>query len=151
MSLQHQLNEWGRKHQPKWLVVIRAALGLCLFIKGIQFIQNSTLIGQIISGSSLQQFTWLQTVIPWLHLLGGALIIIGLFTRIAVLIQIPILLGALFFVNSNKGVFAGQSDLLFSIIVLLLLIFFLFEGGGPFSWDRTLRREKKSPGKYPAS
>ncbi len=149
MSLQHQLNEWGRKHQPKWLVVLRAALGLCLFIKGIQFIQNTTMIGQIISGSSLQNFTWIQTVIPWLHLLGGFLIIIGLFTRIATLVQIPILIGAIFFVHSKKGIFAGESDLLFSIIILLLLIFFFIEGGGPFSWDKALRKERKEPDKYP--
>ncbi len=151
MSLYHQLNEWGKKHQPKWLVVIRVALGLCLFVKGIQFIQNSTLISQMISGSSFQNFTWLQTVIPWLHLLGGVLIIIGLFTRLATLIQVPILLGAVFFVNSKRGVFAGESDLLFSIIILLLLIFFLVEGGGPFSWDGAMRREKKDPNKYPAA
>ena len=150
MSLQSQLNEWSNKHHPKWMIVLRVGLGLCLFIKGIQFIQNTTLIGQIISGSSLQNFTWLQTVIPWLHLLCGVMIIIGLFTRIASLVQIPILIGAIFFVHSKKGVFAGESDLLFSIVILLLLVIFLIEGGGPLSWDNSIRKEKRDHLKYPA-
>lgn len=144
MSLQSQLNKWSNNHHPKWLVVLRVGLGLCLFIKGIQFIQNTTLISQIISGSSFQKFIWLQTVIPWIHLLGAVFIIIGLFTRIAILFQIPILIGAIFFVHSRKGIFAGETDLLFSIVIFILLIVFLVEGGGPFSWDHSLHKEKRN-------
>jgi len=62
--------------------------------------------------------------------------VIGLFTRIAVILQIPILIGAIIFVNTKSGVYSGESDLLFSVIVLVLLLFFLVEGGGPYSVDR---------------
>ncbi len=143
MNLIKNLNEWSSQHHPKWLVVLRVVLGLLLFLKGIQFIQNSTLIGQMISESpSLQNFIKFQTVIPWLHLLGGLLIILGLFTRIASLVQVPILLAAIIFVNAKKGVFAGESDLLFSIVILILLIVFIIEGGGPFSLDNRRRKQK---------
>ncbi len=67
------------------------------------------------------------------------MIVIGLFTRIAALLQIPILIGAIIFVNTKSGVYSGESDLLFSIIVLVLLIFFLIEGGGPYSVDRQIK------------
>lgn len=141
MNLAGQLNHWSSKHHPKWLVILRVGLGLCLFIKGIQFIQYSTVIGQMISGSSLQNFTWLQTIIPWLHLFGGVMIIIGLFTRIATLVQIPILVGAIFFVHSGKGIFAGGTGLLFSVIILLLLVIFFIEGGGSLSLDHSIRKK----------
>ena len=68
------------------------------------------------------------------------MILAGLFTRLAVLLQIPILIGAVFFVNAKQGVFAGASDLLFSVIILVMLCFFLVEGGGPFSLDNALRK-----------
>ena len=144
MSLLHQMNEWSSKHHPKWLVFLRVALGLCLFIKGFEFIQNSVeLTGFFSATSYFQKATWLNTVIPWIHLLGGSMIIVGLFTRLWTLVQIPVLLGAVFFVNAKTGVFAGESDLMFAIIILLLLVFFFIEGGGPISLDNYFKNYKK--------
>jgi uncharacterized membrane protein YphA (DoxX/SURF4 family) len=140
MGIAHQIESWGTRHHPKWLVVLRAGLGLCLFIKGIQFIYNSILLDQIFANSAfLSKFSWLGTIIPYLHLLGGALIIAGLFTRIICMVHIPILLGAVFLVNIRQGFFSGGADLPFSIIVLALLCFFLVEGSGYFSLDRRMR------------
>ncbi len=136
MGAVHQLQTWSASHNPKWLVVLRAGLGFCLFIKGIQFIYNSIILDEIFAGSAfLSKLSWLSTVIPYIHLLGGALIIAGLFTRMACLIQIPILLGAVVLVNMKQGFFSGGTDLPFSIIMLLFLFFFLVEGGGLVSLD----------------
>lgn len=144
MSLLHQMNEWSSRHHPKWLVILRVVLGLCLFLKGLGFIQNDVILsGLIFQTSFIQKASWLNTLIPWLHLLGGAMILAGLFTRFWCLVQIPILLGAVIFVNAKKGVFAGESDLLFPIIILILLIFFFIEGGGPLSLDNFLRNPSK--------
>lgn len=145
MSFIQQIDEWSGKHNPKWLVAIRVALGICLFVKGFGFIKNTTVLEGYISTTSLaENVSWLTTLIPWIHLLGGSMIIAGLFTRLGALLQIPILLGAVFFVNAKKGIFAGESDLLFSIIILLLLIFFLFEGGGKLSLDNYFAKSDKN-------
>ena len=149
MSLLHQINEWSNKHHPKWLVAIRVVLGLCLFIKGFGFIRDQTLLLSLITQTTFSgQVSWLATVIPWVHLLGGSLIIVGLLTRLSVLVQIPILIGAVFFVNARLGLYSTGSDLLFSIIILLLLIFFLIEGAGPISLDSYFGFSgyKKKPG-----
>lgn len=144
MSLLHQMNEWSSKHHPKWLVVLRVVLGLCLFIKGFTFIQNSVLLSDVIAQTSIiKNAEWLTTIIPWLHLLGGSMIIGGLFTRLSCLVQIPILLGAIIFVNARRGIFAGESDLLFSLIVFILLVFFFIEGGGPLSLDSYFSKSAK--------
>ena len=68
------------------------------------------------------------------------MILVGLFTRLWCLLQIPVLIGAMLLVNVRHGFFAGESDLLFSIIVFVLLLFFFIEGGGPLSLDNFLRR-----------
>ena len=144
MNLLHQIDDWSIKHHPKWLVALRAALGLVLFLKGISFIKNSTLLPQLLGQSSISQTAgWLADFIPWVHLFGGCLIIIGLFTRFAALLQVPILISAVFFINAHRGIFTGSSDLLFSIIVLFLLIFFVIEGSGPFSFDNYLKSSAK--------
>src|SRR3954470_19786199 len=134
-----RINEWSVKHQPQWLVIVRIALGLCLLAKGISFIRNSTILQEIFTTSIPHALSWMAYFIPWAHLFGGFLIVIGLFTRIAVILQIPILLGAIIFVNSKAGVYSGESDLLFSVIVLVLLLFFLVEGSGSYSVDKQIK------------
>lgn len=125
----------------KFLVVFRVFLGLGLFIKGLQFIKDKSLLNQVFKESLiLQDYFWLETIIPWLSLLCGFFIIIGLYTRLSALLQIPVLAGAIIFVHAKKGIYAGESELAFSIVVLVMLLFFLFEGSGAFSLDRWMRR-----------
>ncbi len=139
----HQLQQWSITHHPKWLVIVRVALGFSLILKGFYFISNSVYLQNMLQQSNLSGMDWLKIVIPVLHLAGGSLIVAGLFTRWAVLIQIPILVGAVFFVNARHGVFAGQSELGLSLAILVLLCFFFAEGGGPISLDDYFRRNPK--------
>ena len=144
MNLKSTLKKFDKSYHPKWLAVLRILLGLSLFVKGILFIQNKSLITNVIEHTYfLKGNEWLEVLIPWMHLLGGVFIIIGLFTRVAILIQIPILIGAIVFVNAKKGVYAGDSELLLAVILLVILLFFLFEGGGPLSWDKYLNKQKE--------
>jgi putative oxidoreductase len=144
MGMLHQIEHWGATHHPKWLVVLRVALGICLFIKGISFISDTADLQQLLSGSNFtHSFPWLAYIIAWVHLFGGFMIIIGLLTRFAVLIQIPILLGAVLFVNLSANPFSSSSEFGFSLAVLLLLFIFLVEGGGPLSLDNYFKQNPK--------
>lgn len=139
-----QIDDWSIRHHPQWLILPRVALGIALFIKGVEFIRNNSLLPQLIEKTSLTGVSgFLSAFIPWAHLFGGVMIVVGLFTRLAAALQIPILLGAVFFVNAKSGIFAVNSDLLFSLIILFLLIFFLIEGGGTFSLDHSFRGTSK--------
>lgn len=135
-----QIDHWGATHHPKWLVVLRVALGICLFFKGIIFISDTTDLQRLLAGSNFtQDFPWLAYIIAWVHLFGGFMIIIGLLTRFAVLLQIPILLGAVLLVNMN-GNPLPSSEFGFSLVVLLMLLFFLVEGPGPVSLDNYFKQ-----------
>lgn len=135
MGTLQQIHRWSLTHHPRWLVVFRVALGLCLFVKGISFLVNTSTLEELVKGSLVaSRSDWLVIFITWSHLLGGFLIIIGLLTRWAVLVQIPILMGAIIFINTQRDAF-GAFELPFALLVLVLLIFFLVEGGGPISLD----------------
>ena len=135
MGTLQQIHRWSLTHHPRWLVVMRVALGLCLFVKGIFFLANTSTLEELVKGSLVaNRSDWMVIFITWSHLLGGFLIIIGLLTRWAVLLQIPILMGAIIFINTQRDAF-GAFELPFALMVLLLLIFFLIEGGGPISLD----------------
>ncbi|HUP12515.1 MAG TPA: DoxX family protein [Niastella sp.] len=135
MGTLQQINRWSLAHNPRWLVVLRVALGICLFFKGIFFLANTSTLEELVRGSLVaNRADWMVIFITWSHLLGGFLIIIGLLTRWAVMLQIPILMGAIIFVNTQRDSF-GAFELPFAFIILFLLILFLIEGGGPISLD----------------
>lgn len=134
MGMLHQLNQWSITHHPRWLVILRVALGVSLFVKGISFIANSVELQALLQQSNLPSSAWVSDSIAWIHLLGGAFIIIGFFTRLSIAVQIPILLVAVLFINARQGMLAG-SEFLFSLLILILLVLFFIEGGGPLSLD----------------
>jgi putative oxidoreductase len=127
---------------PKGLFVLRILLGILLFMKGIQFIYDNTPIQQVLQKqATLQEYTWLQTIIPWIHLLGGVFITIGMFTRLAIVIQLPILIGAILFSQEKMSPIVMNSSLAYALIVLVLLFIFLFVGNGPVSWKKMIDKE----------
>jgi len=134
MAILHQLDKWSTTH-PRLLLLLRVALGTALIFKGISFMSDMMSFRALLAGSSFNFLPdWMALVITWIHLLCGFLITIGLFTRLSALVQIPILIGAVF-INASIGVFTPGSELIFSLLVLALLVFFLFEGGGELSLD----------------
>ena len=140
MGIMHQSYRTG-ENVPKWIVVLRIVLGLSLIYKGILFFKNADALQDLFTQIAiLDNFTWATALIPWVHLIGGVLILFGLFTRLASLLQIPILFGALIFVNLKDGVYANNSDLPFSFMILVLVIAFSFVGGGYMSLDNVWRK-----------
>jgi uncharacterized membrane protein YphA (DoxX/SURF4 family) len=84
--------------------------------------------------------------IVFAHLVGGFLLCLGILTRFACIIQIPVLIGAIIFINSDSGIFRPFSELTLSILVLALLILFLIVGNGP--WSLKLFGDKEENRKY---
>jgi putative oxidoreductase len=61
---------------------------------------------------------------------------------LSALAQVPILLGAVFFVNISSGFSALNSELWLSVMVLFLLIMFVVVGSGKFSMDDWMSRHE---------
>jgi|SRR5215831_9469524 len=143
MNTIQQIQKWSLTHHPRWLVVVRVALGLFLFIKGISFIVNATIMEKLLhSGWLSDNAAYIAIGVSWVHLLGGFLIIIGLFTRWAALVQIPILLAAIFFLNMDRQSIGNGTELPLAITILLLCMFFLVEGSGPLSLDNFFKKHQ---------
>lgn len=141
MNILQRLEYWGDHHHPKWLDLIRIALGIFLLLKGVEFLNNlgevMTLLGSNLSFGSLMVLIVGHYII-FAHLLGGFLLILGLLTRFACLVQIPILIGAL--VYSGK-LLSPFSEIAIAVLILLLLIYFMVVGNGPWSFEAVAQRE----------
>jgi uncharacterized membrane protein YphA (DoxX/SURF4 family) len=140
MYLLQKINNWSETHHPVWIDVFRMLLGVILVWQAVYFIANKQAIVQIVSQYGFGFFTMTAAhAIIGAHLIGGLLIISGLLTRLAVIIQIPILLANLVFVVIPNGFMTLRSEAELTVIVLALLILFLVEGSGHFSLDEYLK------------
>jgi putative oxidoreductase len=142
MNLIYKIEHWGELHHPKFIDIIRMLLGLFLFVKGYIFLGNEGYLRWLIieNGIIKQSPKLIGTLIDYvtyMHLLGGTLIFLGLWTRTAALLQIPIVFGAVFFVNILSPFV--NSELWLSILVLSLLLLFVVIGSGPLSLDKFLK------------
>ena len=136
MNILQRFEQWGDAHHPKWLDLIRIVLGAFLFYKGIDFLNNSsTITGPLSTKTSFGNFAIivLSHYVVFAHLLGGIMLVAGFFTRFACLIQIPIMIGAVFFISFASDVLKPYNELFISILVLLLLCYFLVVGNGPWA------------------
>lgn len=135
--------------QPAWLTILRILLGGMLFIKGIIFISDTTKLETLLHGSRLaEHYTpLLATGIAWANLLCGLFILCGLLTRLCCLIQIPMMIVAVFFVNIPNRTINNGSELALSIFILVLLIIFFLEGSGRLSADEYFRTYYKEGNK----
>lgn len=144
MGFMQSITNWNATHHPRWLVLPRVALGICILIKGISFVRNTVELKSILANTKLGiPADALTIIITSLHLFCGFFIVIGLFTRWATLIMIPILAYAVLFINAKKGIFVAESEFTFSLAILLLLIFFFVAGGGYLSLDRYIKKNPK--------
>lgn len=131
-----QLNKWANAHTNVAFDVWRIVLGLFLIFKGLQFSFQTNYLGDIISSSSLGTGLFLEHYIAMAHIAGGLLVAMGLITRWALLIQLPIFIGAVV-VNFTGAMHA--SDFLQASAVLISSLFFIYYGSGRHSADYSLK------------
>ncbi|HEX9599986.1 MAG TPA: DoxX family protein [Mariniflexile sp.] len=127
------LNKWANGHTYFPLDLLRVALGIFLFIKGISFMADSMMLLQLFKPmeNMVGGMIAVHYVAP-AHFIGGILIAFGLLTRWAIIAQLPILIGAIL-IN-----FVGEmhtSNFILAIVILLISVFFLFYGSGKHSLD----------------
>ena len=139
MNYLQRLEYWGEAHHPKYMDIVRIAFGIFLCIKGIEFANNSAILTETMENKLVVNpflFSLMIQYVIFGHIIGGFLIAAGLLTRLACLLQIPILLGALIFVQWN--VLQHFSEFFLALLTLILLCYFMIIGSGPWSLDKAL-------------
>lgn len=118
------------------LDAIRVYVGAGLFFRGLVLLLTDTGLQQLTGGAAPSLTTsGIAVYVMAAHLLGGVLLTIGLYTRLAALVQIPVLVGAVTLVHWQDGLLSANQSLEFSVLVLYLLLMVLLFGGGRWSLD----------------
>jgi uncharacterized membrane protein YphA (DoxX/SURF4 family) len=143
MNFTTKISKWGDDHHPWLLDILRILLGLFLLNKGIIFLKDSGYLRDLIlAKEAVNQPPGLVTAIvfyvSYIHVVGGGLMVLGLYTRVWAILQFPVVLGAVFLVNITAPYV--NSELWLSILVLAMLTVFIIFGSGPLSIDHLLKR-----------
>lgn len=145
MNMIEKVEGWGNAHRPGWLDIFRIVLGIYITYKGFSFLGNIQNLEMTLQGMNMS-FVGVSIAhyVVFAHVLCGPLIAFGLLTRIMCVVQLPILIGAVFMVNFPKGFMSigHHIELEISLIVLVGLIIFMIFGAGKFSIDEKRRHEK---------
>lgn len=128
------------KHQKLAYSYIRIFLGMVLSIRGFVLITNPEYMSEMVTEEKLYIG---YAVVAIVHLVGGLLLAVGFLTRFAAFIQIPVMIGAIFFVHNGESLMEAGQSLELAILVLYLLILFALYGSGPLSID-AWQLEKKN-------
>ena len=144
MNKINQCKQWVQLHADIIIDLIRIYLGLGLFLKAVYFMGHRELLEQLLETSDTQLFAQAAVahyVIP-VHPLGGLMLALGILTRVAALAQIPIMVGAVFYVHLPKLMqVEPRQSFEFSALVLFLLVMIFIFGGGRWSADGFLARK----------
>ena len=119
--------QWLDNNQNLAYSLIRVFLGLALVVRGWVFFADPGTVTDLAREESL--YMWFSYVTLG-HLFGGLFLMIGLQTRLAALIQVPILFGAVFIVHADQNLATVGQSLELSVMVLVLLIVYTLFGSG---------------------
>ena len=139
MLVLKRLNKWANNHTNYGTDTLRILLGLFLFLKGLDFIRQSEYIVQLLN--PLDTFGSSMIIVHYIamaHLVGGLLVSLGFLTRLSLIIQLPILIGAVL-INFVGVMIPG--DLWQALIAMIAAVFFLFYGSGKHSLDYNFKLE----------
>lgn len=133
------IHAWQWQHNSAGFDIIRIFLGFALIVRGVWFMTHPEAIQEM---AGTQPADWMVLYLKLAHLIGGALLVLGFYTRVGALIQIPVLLEAVFFVHMRRGFGSPNQSLELAALVLFLLVVIFIFGAGTYSLD--YRRLKPS-------
>ncbi len=135
------LTRWADAHRAEALDLVRIYLGLGLLVRGFVFLADPSAYTALLPGGSESSFATftLAHYVGLSHVAGGLLLMVGMLTRLAALVQIPILAGAAFLVHLPATGPFGQEFALAGVALALLVVFAVW-GGGPWSLDQATDR-----------
>ncbi len=141
MRLIKKLNKWANSHAYYPIDILRIVLGIFLIYKGIFFFRNSSFLIEILSQLNFDEFSavmWSVHYVGLFHFVGGLMVIFGLLTRLSLIVQLPIFLGA---VTINFFGVMNVQNLTEASIALVLSVFFILYGSGKHSMDYDLKMQ----------
>jgi putative oxidoreductase len=141
---------WLSAHGDWAIEIVRAYLGVLLIWRGLYFLQNSNEFLQLIGAERIPMAAFFFAhYVMFAHIVGGALLAVGLLTRVVAAFQLPILCGAVVVLFLRGAHSAPGSEFEYALLVLGLLAMYVFYGSGRLSVDHVIDVQAAAQSKRP--
>jgi putative oxidoreductase len=136
-----ELRLWIEKNRDLVWDALRMYLGLALFVKGVAFLATPPALVALMAAHGVPFASRaLAEYVGATHVIGGLALAFGIFTRLAALLQLPNVVGALVFVHLGSGLFSPAQSLELDALVAVILVLFAAGGAGRLSVDWSFER-----------
>ncbi|MBS3178310.1 MULTISPECIES: DoxX family protein [unclassified Pseudoclavibacter] len=135
------------------LLILRLALGATMLLHGIQKLTTTGIGGvqEMLGSLGIPLADVAGAALPFVEIVAGALLIVGLFTRVAAALLAVVSLGAMFTVHFTAGFFAQDGGYEFVLVLALVGIALVLTGGGRWAADALIRRPRSNRESHPES
>ena len=135
-SFIRRLNRIGNNFRWFEVALLRMLIGAFIFYKGVTFSQHTDMIVELIAPVNANAANlFVAHYVVMAHIAGGLMIFAGLLTRVATIVQLPILIGAILataYIGDVQGIVLSSA-------IFLGLVFITIFGSGKISVDYTLK------------
>ena len=127
--------------------MLRVVVGIVFFVHGLQklFVMGFGGVAGMMEGLAVPAPGLFAVILTLVELLGGVLLIIGLFTRLAALLLALDMLVATLLVHLPNGFFINNGGFEFTLILFAANVSLVLAGPGEAALDRVLAA-RSSPG-----
>ena len=127
MAIETTLNSWA----PRMLSVLR-------IVSGLLFLQHG--MAKYVGIPAVQQFANVSPTTPSgfagiIELIGGALLVVGLFTRPVAFLCSGLMAAAYFMAHAPKSFYPILDGGELAVLYCFVFLYFVFSGPGPWSVD----------------
>ena len=131
------------------LDLLRIYLGVALVVRGGVFMGEPDKVTTYLESGDWFLPMIVTHYVGLAHFGGGLLLVIGLATRLAAVVQLPVLFAAVFLVHWREGLMSQGQSLELSALVLALLALYSFIGSGRLSVDASMNAERAASSTSP--
>lgn len=137
------LGAWVEGRRDLWLDLLRIYVGVMMFLKGIAYVAHASRLIEVMSTAHVPfGGALLAHLVVLAHIAGGVMLVVGLVTRLAAAVQIPIVASAVLFVHRQEGFFTTSQSLEYASLVLAILVVLTISGSGRLSVDHYARASR---------
>jgi putative oxidoreductase len=143
---------WLRAHQDLFIDLVRIYLGGGLIAKAVFLMQHREFFSQMLADAGNGWFTpaFIGQYVILAHLFGGLMLVLGIATRLAAFVNLPILFGAVFWLYLPRYAnVEPRQHFEFAMLVAFLLMLLGVFGAGRFSIDHLMARKWREARRTP--
>jgi putative oxidoreductase len=123
---------WQWTHNSMAIDLVRIFVGGALFVRGLAYAADPDIL-LAFAGERAVDLAKYYILVS--HIGGGAMLMMGLLTRLAAATILPIMIVAVFFVHLSGGFGTANQSLELSALIMVILSTLLVFGAGRFSLD----------------